>query len=294
MERIKWFGGVALAYFALIVIALLVNNPEHNWIYWIATALVIVVLMVFLIEYVNTVNSVTGWILFGTVLLILTIVFVTYLSKFPTNTSAVVLFSTGVGKSVLIFSLFAAAAVLAIRVAFTVKTEPIMFILATPIYISLIALSLCIFVAPFFVIGGLSKLFPDNTRVQALWDLLFMPIYKMQNETGVKEKIVGNGRTMGSSTLVPPVTMKTDWDKFDKEEKPKARPKSIPPVKAGPSMWDKVKDKFKKKVEDEDDFAEPVKQKVPPIFEKKVSPVKQAPKPPMERKEFFTDAEDDF
>ena len=45
MERIKWFGGVALAYFSLIIIALLVNNPEHAWVYWVATALVIVVLM---------------------------------------------------------------------------------------------------------------------------------------------------------------------------------------------------------------------------------------------------------
>ena len=102
MERIKWFGGVALAYFSLIIIALLVNNPEHAWVYWVATALVIVVLMIFLIEYVNAVNGITGWVLFGTVILILTIVFVTYLAKFPTSTVPVVLFSTGVGKSVLI------------------------------------------------------------------------------------------------------------------------------------------------------------------------------------------------
>ena len=298
MERIKWFGGVALAYFSLIIIALLVNNPEHAWVYWVATALVIVVLMIFLIEYVNAVNGITGWVLFGTVILILTIVFVTYLAKFPTSTIPVVLFSTGVGKSVLIFSLFAAASVLAIRIAFTAQTEPIMAIMITPVYVSLIAVSLCIFILPFFVIGGLSKLFPDNDKVKALWDLLFIPIYRLQN--GNKEKVITSAGTTTKREIPTLASTAGAWDTYTDEKKTKAKPKSIPskPKDESPGLWDKIKSKisnFTSRSSVDEEELEPVsaKPKVPPLFQKNTVKHSSEPLRTPSRKEYFTDDPDD-
>lgn len=303
MERIKWFGGVALAYFSLIIIALLVNNPEHAWVYWVATALVIVVLMIFLIEYVNAVNGITGWVLFGTVILILTIVFVTYLAKFPTSTVPVVLFSTGVGKSVLIFSLFSAAAVLAIRIAFTAQTEPIMAIMITPVYVSLIAVSLCIFILPFFVIGGLSKLFPDNDKVKALWDLLFIPIYRLQS--GNKEKVITSPMGQSSVKREAPTLASTAgaWDSYQDEKKTKPKPKFIAnkPKDDSPGLWDKVKSKIasftsRGGVDDEDDLEPaPVRPKVPPLIQKNTGKPSSEPLRTASRKEYFNDdPSDDF
>ncbi len=265
MERIKWFGGVALAYFCLLIIALLVNNPNHNWIYWVATALVVVILMVFLIDHINQSNSITGWVLFGTVCVILTVIFVTYLSKYPTDTVPVVLFSTGVGKSVLIFSLFAAAAVLSLRVAFTAKTDPILFMLATPVFVSLFAISLMIFIIPFFALGGLSKLFPDNARVQALWDLLFLPIHKLQGETGSKERVLPNRSTTLDSRKPVGTSYANEWDNFEEKASPK---KAIEKKQKDPGLFDKIKSTFNR--EPVEYTVRQEKQKIPPLFEKKV------------------------
>lgn len=264
MERIKWFGGVALAYFCLLIIALLVNNPNHNWIYWVATALVVVILMVFLIDHINQSNSITGWVLFGTVCVILTVIFVTYLSKYPTDTVPVVLFSTGVGKSVLIFSLFAAAAVLSLRVAFTAKTDPILFMLATPVFVSLFAISLMIFIIPFFALGGLSKLFPDNARVQALWDLLFLPIHKLQGETGSKERVIPNRSATLDSRKPAGTSYANEWDNFEEKASPK---KAIEKKQKEPGLFDKIKSTFSR--EPVEHTVRQEKQKIPPLFEKK-------------------------
>lgn len=273
MEKLKWFGGVALAYFCLLIIALLINNPDHNWIYWVATALIIIVLMIFLIEYVNTSNSITGWVLFGTVMLILTVVFVTYLAKFPTSTLPVEMFSTGVGKSVLIFALFASGAIMALRIAFTANTDPLLTAISIPIFVSLFAVALMIFVVPFMLIGMMSKLFPDNMRVQAMWDLLFIPITKLQQNT-VKEKSIPGKLQQGSRMHErEQVSFADDWDSLPSKPQVKPGRKALPKVEKGPSLFSKLKDKFfgDREEKDEDDFvvAKPKKQEIPPLFERK-------------------------
>jgi hypothetical protein len=271
MERIKWFGGVALAYFCLLIIALLINNPDHNWIYWVATALVIIVLMIFLIEYVNTSKSVTGWVLFGTVMLILTVVFVTYLAKFPTSTLPVEMFSTGVGKSVLIFALFASGAIIALRIAFTANTDPLLTAISIPIFVSLFAVALMIFVVPFMLIGMMSKLFPDNMRVQAMWDLLFIPITKLQATNGKEKSIPGKAYSGNKVHEREQVDFSRDWDHLPSNPEVKPGRKALPKVSKEPSFFSKLKDKFFKKNEEEEDYVpvKPKKQEVPPIFEKK-------------------------
>lgn len=275
MEKLKWFGGVALAYFCLLIIALLINNPDHNWIYWVATALIIIVLMIFLIEYVNTSNSITGWVLFGTVMLILTVVFVTYLAKFPTSTLPVEMFSTGVGKSVLIFALFASGAIMALRIAFTANTDPMLIAISVPIFVALFSLAAMVFVIPFMLIGMMSKLFPDNMRVQAMWDLLFIPITKLQQNT-VKEKSIP-GKVQAGSRMHEreQVSFANDWDSMPDTPKVKPGRKSLPhKVEKGPSLFSKLKDKFfgsREENEDEEDFVitKPKKQEIPPLFKRK-------------------------
>ena len=150
---------------------------------------------------------------------------------------------------------------LAIRIAFTAQTEPIMAIMITPVYVSLIAVSLCIFILPFFVIGGLSKLFPDNDKVKALWDLLFIPIYRLQS--GNKEKVITSPMGQSSVKREAPTLASTAgaWDSYQDEKKTKPKPKFITnkPKDDSPGLWDKVKSKIasftsRGGVDDEDDL----------------------------------------